>query len=118
MTSRLALIGILTLATTARVEGQRLRPAEFPQFRPRVLMLQQPGTSPKPEVYHGETYTWEGVVLGGLVFGALGARMSGLCGLSDQPGGCGGATLIGVLGGATIGAVLGGIIGSGIEKGP
>lgn len=118
MTSRLALIGILTLAAAARVEGQRLRPAEFPQFRPRVLMLQQSDTSPKPEVYHGETYTWEGVVLGGLVFGALGARVSSLCGLSDQSGGCGGAMLIGVLGGATIGAVLGGIMGSGIEKGP
>lgn len=116
MTSRLALIGILALATAARAEGQRLRPAEFPQFRPRVLMLQHPDTSPTPEVYHGETYTWEGVVLGGLVFGALGARLSDLCGLSDT-GGCGGARLIGVLGGATIGAVLGGIMGSGIEKG-
>ncbi|HSD33666.1 MAG TPA: hypothetical protein VLB49_17250 [Gemmatimonadales bacterium] len=111
-------MSILGLAMTARLEGQRLRPAEFPPFRPRVLMLQQPDTSPKPEVYHGETYTWEGVVLGGLVFGALGARLSDLCGLSDQPGGCGGAMLIGVLGGATIGAVVGGIIGSGIEKGP
>jgi hypothetical protein len=118
MTSPLRLIAFLALATAARLDGQRLRPVEFPTFHPSLLMLQQPDTSPKPEHVQGDNYTWEGVALGAIVVGVLGVKLSGMCGMSDQPGRCDGAALTGLLAGATVGAVLGGIIGSGIEKSP
>ena len=101
----------------ATLDAQRLRPAEFPGFRPLLSALQHANTAPKPEVRKTGDYTWEGVAIGGVAFGALGLSLSRMCGLSDQPGSCKGATLTGLLAGATVGVVLGGIIGSGIKKG-
>jgi hypothetical protein len=107
---------IVATLFAATLDAQRLCPAEFPGFRPRLSALQHADTAPKPEVRKRGDYTWEGVAIGGVVFGALGVSLSHMCGLSDQPGSCKGATLTGLLAGATVGVVLGGMIGSGIKK--
>jgi len=107
---------IVAALFAANLHAQRLPPAGFTSFRPRLSALRQPDTAPKREPHKAADYTWEGVAIGGVVFGALGVSLSHMCGLSDQPGSCKGAELTGLLAGATVGVVLGGMIGSGIKK--
>lgn len=109
-------IAIAATLFAANLGAQRLPPAGFTGVRPRLSALRQSDTVPQREVHEVGDYTWEGVAIGGVVFGALGVSLSHMCGLSDQPGSCKGATLTGLLAGATVGAVLGGMIRSGIKK--
>ena len=69
---------------------------------------------------HPDDYRWEGLVLGGVVVGVLGAAVaSGFCGDPDAGSGSQNCVVQGFLGflvGATAGGVVGGMIGTIFKK--
>lgn len=116
------LVAVLSLTSLARVEGQRLAIKEFPQFRPTLVALENPGRPPEPAMSRARDFRWEGVAIGGGIGGLLGAILiHGFC--SDPDSNASGKsclipTIEGLLAGAVVGGTIGGIIGTSIRKKP
>jgi outer membrane lipoprotein SlyB len=100
--------------------GQRLGP---PVFAPFVADLATGATVSRPVRLFppAPDYRWEGLVVGGVIVGALGAMLGGgFCGYDDSAvnKNCTWQTIEGFVIGALVGGVTGGLLGSAIPKPP
>ena len=114
----------LAAVASAPLAGQRLAPSP-PRWEPELrwapeLRSSTPATTARlfPEA---PDYRWEGLVVGGVLVGALGAVLGdGFCGYDEiQPThSCVWPTLEGFAIGAVVGGVTGGLLGSLMPKAP
>jgi hypothetical protein len=80
----------------------------------------EPLAAPTLAFGHPDDYRWEGVLVGSIAVGLLGAILgNGLCHFDrpDPPGGCVVPTFLGLLFGGATGAGVGGLLGGLIPKG-
>ena len=80
----------------------------------RPVILDSSPARPKAPVLD---HRWQGMIVGAIVFGALGASFTGAVCKGSDSGGCGSMALRGGLIGAFGGGILGGLIGGAIPKG-
>jgi hypothetical protein len=124
-----ACLSLLLVGAYRPLFGQRLGHSPFPTLTTQDLLVgssQSPvhklATVPAPLVpvradsAHRD-YRWEGLIIGGLALGVLGAVVgNGLCHDDTSDEHCAGSTILYGLVGATVGGVTGGLIGASIPK--
>ena len=124
------LLLILAAGRTLPVEAQGLLPRTLDGSRSHVTLrlsgmgndsLAQQRYLPPGDYWKAtgkRDHRWEGMAIGGIVFGIAGAWLAhGLCNLEPAEGSCFGQTLAGGLVGGALGLGVGALVGALIPKG-
>ena len=115
-------LGLVVSPALSPACAQRLTPSVFAPFVADLdTRATAAGFQPARLFPPAPDYRWEGLVVGGVIVGVLGARLSaGFCGYDDSGAkeNCTWQTIEGFAIGATVGSVVGGLLGSLIPKPP
>jgi len=116
--SALVILVVFAAVAAGPLDAQRMA-KPLPHWEP---LLQSSAPAPKtPTPTPAPDYRWEGLAVGGLFVGMLGAALgNGLCAQDESgtQGSCFLPTVEGFVLGAVVGGVTGGLLGSAIPKSP